>query len=194
MGLVKIAVGLAAATGVLGAMLYGKRQHEMKDARWFRNAAMRVAEHKGVNILIGHPPLTMGDVSRFPGNKYEPLEKVEPEPLYILEVPLEGTEGKGNMRLYLNYLVPKEVVRDDINAWNVGLIEVQVGKNKDDRFVIKYPMSFIYFTLPFSFLFFAPKFLDRKRKLMCYFLWPHCALRPKNYFVDIVHTLKFLIH
>lgn len=153
MVLVKIAGGLAAATGVLGAMVYGKRQHELKDAPWFRNAATRVADHKGVNILIGPPPLTMGDVSRFPGDKYEPLQKVEPEPVYILEVPLEGKEGKGNMRLYLNYLVPIEVVRNDIGAWNVGLIEIQVGKNKDHRFVVKYPMSFIYFTFPFLYLF-----------------------------------------
>lgn len=144
MVLVKVAVGLAAGTGILGAMLYGKRQHELKDATWFRNAAMKVAEHQGVNILIGRPPLTMGDVARFPGDKYEPCVNVKPDPLYILEVPLEGTEGKGNMRLYLNHLVPKEVVRNDINAWNVGLIEIQVGENKDNRFVVKYQMTSIY--------------------------------------------------
>lgn len=137
MVLVKVAVGLAAATGVLASALYGRNQHQIKDTKWFREAAMTVASHEGVNSIIGHPPLEMGDVSRFMGDKYKPLKEVDPAPLYIIECPLKGKNGKGNMRLYLNYLVPIEVVREDMNAWNVGLIEVQVGENKEHRFIVK---------------------------------------------------------
>ncbi|XP_034245867.1 uncharacterized protein LOC117647960 [Thrips palmi] len=136
MGLVKVAVGLAAATGALAAAVYGKNQHQIKDAKWFREAASKVAAHEGVNAIIGHPPLEMGDVSRFMGDRYEPLQEVEPKPIYIIEVPLKGENGKGKMRLYLNYLVPIEVVREDINAWNVGLIELQAGDNKEHRFIV----------------------------------------------------------
>ncbi|XP_026279181.1 uncharacterized protein LOC113207041 [Frankliniella occidentalis] len=137
MTLVKIAVGLLAANGVLIAAKYGRIQHELKDATWFREAAVTVAKHEGVHALIGQPPLELGDVSRFTSDKYEPLVEIDPKPTYIIEVPVKGSLGEGKIRMYLNYLVPIEVVRKDINAWNVALLEVQVGDNKERRFIVK---------------------------------------------------------
>ncbi|KAJ1530401.1 hypothetical protein ONE63_005309 [Megalurothrips usitatus] len=136
MSLVKISAAIAAAGGVILAATYGRKQRELKDAKWFRESAVKVASHEGVNRLIGHPPLEMGDVTRSVGTKYKPLLPVEPEPLYILEVPIKGSKGEGHIRMYLNYLVPIEVVRKDISAWNVALIEVQVGEDKENRFVV----------------------------------------------------------
>ncbi|KAK3912285.1 tRNA-guanine(15) transglycosylase [Frankliniella fusca] len=134
--LVKVAVGLAAANGLLIAAKYGRTQHELKDATWFRESVLKVAQHEGIHNLIGPPPLELGDASRFPGNQYEPLKEVTPEPVAIVEVPVKGSVGEGNIRMYLNFLVPIEQVRKDINAWNLALLEVQIGKNKEHRFLI----------------------------------------------------------